>query len=98
MLWIETLLHARLKKLQDYVEQSEYIKSRLDILWNALSETQEALHKAHIDLQDDNGIKQIISKVYEKPGTDMGDFWLSFLEMTDPLVQNMDACHARNGP
>jgi len=28
----------------------------------------------------------------------MGDFWLSFIEMTDPLVQSIDACHARNGP
>lgn len=35
--------------------------------------------------------------MYEKPGTDMGDFWVSFLEMTDPLVQCIDACHARNG-
>ncbi|KAL8563613.1 hypothetical protein ACOMHN_024714 [Nucella lapillus] len=28
----------------------------------------------------------------------MGDFWISFMEMTDPLAQNLDACHARNGP
>jgi len=26
----------------------------------------------------------------------MGDFWLSFLEMTDPLVQCIDACHTCN--
>jgi hypothetical protein len=33
----------------------------------------------------------------KNPGTDMGDFWVSFLEMSDPLVQSIDACHARNG-
>ena len=27
----------------------------------------------------------------------MGDFWVSFLEMTDPLVECLDACHASNG-
>lgn len=98
MLWREDLVHEHLKKLLEHVEQSEVIKSRLDILRNALNETQEVLHKAHHDLQEDDEIKQLINKVYEKPGTDMGDFWLSFLEMTDPLVQNIDAYHARNGP
>jgi len=98
MLWREALLHARLKKIIELGKQSEVIKSSLDILRNALTETQEALHKAHNDLQEDDDIKQLINEVYEKPGTDMGDFWLSFLEMTDPLVQNIDACHAKNGP
>ena len=27
----------------------------------------------------------------------MGDLWVSFMEMSDPLVRNIDACHARNG-
>ena len=42
-------------------------------------------------------MQQLINRVYEKPGTDIGDFWVSFLEMSDPLVQNIDACDARNG-
>ena len=42
-------------------------------------------------------MKELINRVYEKPGTDMGDFWVSFLEMSDPLIQCLDACHARNG-
>lgn len=42
-------------------------------------------------------MKELINRVYEKPGTDMGDFWFSFMEMSDPLVQSIDACHARNG-
>lgn len=42
-------------------------------------------------------MKELINRVHEKPGTDMGDFWVSFLEMPDPLAQCLDACHARNG-
>ena len=38
----------------------------------------------------------LVNKVYKEAETDMGDFWLSFLEMTDPLVQNVDACHTRH--
>jgi len=97
MLWREALLHARLKNILEHEERSEVMKSNLDILRNALTETQQALHKAHNDLQEDDDIKQLISKVFEKPGTDMGYFWLSFLEMTDPVVHNIDACDPRNG-
>lgn len=50
------------------------------------------------DLENGDDMKTLINRVYEKPDTDMGDFWLSFIEMSDPLVQNLDACHARNEP
>ena len=36
-----------------------------------------------------------MQEVYEKPGTNMGDYWISFLEMSDPLVQNIHACHTQ---
>ncbi|KAL8603169.1 hypothetical protein ACOMHN_032615 [Nucella lapillus] len=79
-------------------ELSEAVKEKLDIVRNALTETQEAIHEVHGDLEEDDNMKDMIKSVYEKPGTDMGDFWISFMEMTDPLAQNLDACHARNGP
>ena len=31
-----------------------------------------------------------------KPSTDIGDYWLSFMEMSDILLQNVDACHVGN--
>ena len=58
---------------------------------------RRTLQKAHKDLEEDGDVKELIYRVYEKPGTDMGDFWLSFLEMIDPLVQCLNACHARTG-
>ncbi|KAL8608807.1 hypothetical protein ACOMHN_059489 [Nucella lapillus] len=98
MLWREALIHQRLKDILEHEELSEAVKEKLDIVRNALTETQEAIHEAHGDLEKDDNMKDMIKSVYEKPGTDMGDFWISFMEMTDPLAQNLDACHARNGP
>ena len=59
---------------------------------------QEALLEAHSNLQQDDDMIDLISKVYENSGTDMGDVWVPFLEMTDPLVQNIHACHVQNNP
>ena len=96
-LWRKALINKRLAKILEHEELSEDIKENLKTLRNALTETQEALQKAHKDLEEDGDVKELINRVYEKPGTDMGDFWVSFLEMTDPLVQCLHACHARNG-
>ncbi|KAL8608663.1 hypothetical protein ACOMHN_002892 [Nucella lapillus] len=98
MLWREALIHQRLKDILEHEELSEAVKEKLDIVRNALTETQKAIHEAHGDLEEDDNMKDMIKSVYEKPGTDMGYFWISFMEMTDPLAQNLDACHARNGP
>ena len=97
LLWREALIQKRLREILEHVELSEDIKKNLDTLRNALTKNQEALQEAHGDLEDDDDMKELINRVYEKPGTDMGDFWVSFMEMSDPLVQNIDACHARNG-
>ena len=41
-------------------------------------------------------IKEIVTEVYKKPDTDMGYFWVSFLQMTDPLAQNLLASHTQS--
>ena len=97
LLWREVLIQNKLSKILEHKELSEDIKENLNILRNALTETQEALRTAYCDLENDGDMKELINRVYAKPGTDMGDFWVSFLEMSDPLVQCLDACHARNG-
>ena len=97
MLWREALIHERLRQTLEHTELSEDVKENLAILRNSLTETQEVLCKAQNDLWEDDGVNGLVTSVYEKPGTDMGDFWLSFLEMTDPLVQNIHACHSRSG-
>ena len=41
-------------------------------------------------------MQEIVKSVYESNGTDMDEFWLTFLEMSDVLMQNIHACHSRN--
>ena len=43
-------------------------------------------------------MREMIDKVYEYPATDMGNIWVSIIEMSDPLVQSINALHVRNGP
>ena len=47
-------------------------------------------------MEKDEDLIDLVSRVYQSNGTDMGDYWLSFLEMTDVLVQNIHACHVRD--
>ncbi len=70
-----------------------------DILeYDELSEdiTSEVLQEAHTNLEEDEDLNDLINQVYEKLGTDMGDIWISFIGMTDPLVQYSYACHAQD--
>ena len=61
-----------------------------------MKESQDNLSAAHDYLERDKDLHDIVDRIYRSNGTDMGDFWLSFLEMTDILVQNIHACHVRN--
>ena len=94
----EVLIQQGLREFLEHAKLSNNVKENLNTLQNAFTKTQEDLQKAHRSLENDNDIKELINQVYTKPGTDVGDFWVLFLEMSDPLVQSMDACHPRNGP
>ena len=58
--------------------------------------TQVTLPEANSCLEYDVFMRHPITMVYEKPDTDMGDFWISSVEMPDPLMRFLDACYARN--
>ncbi|KAJ4940726.1 hypothetical protein JOQ06_027021, partial [Pogonophryne albipinna] len=94
----EVLIQQRLKNILEHEELSENIKENLNTLRNALTDTWEALRAAHSHLEDDDGMKELITRVYEKPGTDMGDFWISFMEMSDPLCQRRHRKHVECQP
>ena len=98
MLWREALMQKRLRDILENEELSEAVKENLDILRHALTKVHDVIEDAHKELEANDDIKELIDRVYEKPGTDMGDFWVSFLEMSDPLVQCIHACHTCNGP
>ena len=45
---------------------------------------------------DNEEFTNLVDQIYQSNSTDMGDFWLSFLEDTDVLFQNIHACHIGN--
>ena len=96
LLWREALIQNHLSQVLQYEDLPATVQHNLGILRNALTATQATLQESNCCLEDKVFIRNLITKVYEKPGTDMGDFWVSFLEMSDPLVQCLDAFHARN--
>ena len=93
MLWREALINKRLTKLLENKTLSEEALHNLETLRNAFEESKDVLASAYGTLEDDESIRGIVDEVYQKPGTDMGDYWLSFLEMVDILIQNVHACH-----
>ena len=68
----------------------------LDILKKALTENKDNLASAYADLQMDQNIQKLVGAVYERANTDVGEYWMSFMEMSDILLQNVDTCHVGN--
>ena len=56
------------------------MKHHLDTLRQTLTESQENLADSHRNHENDRDLQEIIKSVYESNGTDMGDFWLTFLD------------------
>ena len=50
----------------------------------------------HADFEIDENIQKLVNAVYERPNIDMDENWLSFMEMSDILLQNINACHVGN--
>ena len=76
-----------LQKILRHQELSENVKLNFDTLRSALTKTQGTLDDAHNNLAEDDDMLDLVNKVYKEAGTDMDDFWLSFLIMTDPLYK-----------
>ena len=92
----EALIHSRIKEFLSTCIVTEKTENFLQILRSALRESQDKLRSAHNCLEEDKRVYEIVHLVYEPTGTDMGDYWISFLEMTDLLIQNIHACYVRN--
>ena len=41
----------------------------------------------------DENIQHSVDAVYERANTDMDEYGMSFMEISDILLQNVDACH-----
>ena len=96
MLWREALIHKRLS----IVLENEYLSSEnihnLEVVRKALTENKDNLASVYADLEIDENIQKLVDTVYERANTDMGENWMSFMEISDILLQNVDACHVGN--
>ena len=96
MLWREALIHKRLS----IVLENEYLSSEnihnLEVVRKALTENKDNLASVYADLEIDENIQKLVDTVYERANTDMGENWMSFMEISDILLQNVDACYVGN--
>ena len=92
------MIYKRLQGIPCNKKLSDNIKEKIDVLRHPLDTQTEVLANIYQSLEEDDELNELVEKVYGKTGTDMGDFWISFLEMSDPLTQNIHACHSQNGP
>ena len=96
MLWREVVIHKRLSIVLENESLSTENIHNLDILKKALTENKDNLASAYTYLETDQNIQKLVNAVYERANTDMGENWMSFMEMSNILLQNVDACHVGN--
>ena len=65
----------------------------LEVSKKASTENKANLASAYADLEIDEYVQKLVDAVYERSNTDMGEFWMSFMKISDILLQNVDACH-----
>ena len=96
ILWREALIYLRLKSTMRNQMLSAPAQEALDVLHDPLNHSQQELSISYQALSQLDEIKTIMEAVYEKVRTDMGDYWISFFKMSDPLAQNIHACHTQD--
>ena len=71
------------------------VKQRLAILRDTEANDQETRARAHEELIEMEEIEKLVDDVVSGlDESDMGSFWVDFMEMCDPLFMNAHACHA----
>ena len=85
MLWQETLIHKGLSIVLEKESLSTENIHNLDILKKALVENKDNLASVYADLETNQNIQKLVDAVYERANTDMGEYWMSFMEMSDIL-------------
>ena len=54
-----------------------------------MTENKGNLASAYADLKIDENIQNLVDVIYERTNTDMGEYWMSFMEMSNILFQNV---------
>ena len=86
MLIREVLIHSRIREFLTIWTVTEKTENFLQILCSALKKSQEKLWLASC-LEENEGLIEIVRLGYEVSGTDMGNYWILFVDMTDLLIK-----------
>ena len=86
MLIREVLIHSRIREFLTIWTVTEKTENFLQILCSALKKSQEKLRLASC-LEENEGLIEIVRLGYEVSGTDMGNYWILFVDMTDLLIK-----------
>jgi hypothetical protein len=95
----EALVHEILKRRQSEIPQGMVMTENLEILRDVKANTLETLAAAYTNLDDDKDLTTVIMKIFgglKASGSDMAEYWLSFLDMVDILMMNIHALHCCN--
>ena len=93
MLWREVLIHKRLTIILNDKPLSEETMGHLKILQEAIDQNKHSLVSSYAKMEKNSEIQMLVDGVCESPNTDMGSYWMSFIDMSDILLQNVHACH-----
>ena len=66
---------------------SDPAQQALEVLHDPLNNSQQEVSTSYLALSQLHEIKTTVEAVYKKPGTGMGNYWISFLKMSNPLAQ-----------
>ena len=96
MLWRKNLIHKRLSIVLENESLSTENIHNIEVVKKVLTENKDNLTSVHADFEINENIQKLGNAVYERPNIDMDENWLSFMEMSDILLQNINACHVGN--
>ena len=89
LFWFWYIWSISLTKVSENSSSSTENILNLEVLKKELTEKKDNLTSAFADLEMDENIQKLANAVYERENTDLGECWLSQMEMSNILLQNV---------
>ena len=89
LFWFWYIWSISLTKVSENSSSSTENILNLEVLKKELTEKKDNLTSAFADLEMDGNIQKLADVVYERENTDLGERWLSQMEMSNILLQNV---------
>lgn len=89
LFWFWYIWSISLTKVLENSSSSTENILNLEVLKKELTEKKDNLTSAFADLEMDGNIQKLADVVYERENTDLGERWLSQMEMSNILLQNV---------